>query len=331
MKKAWIWPCALLVILSCILLLLPEKETAPPETVGSEEVLAPLSTEADSAEETKAKEPFTPKTLLAHYGFEAETPYLTVGEGKDFSTLSQAVEQAEDGDVILVFPGLYEESVRAAQKTLSILGLDRETCILRYPNGDYFAPPLEMGSGLLANLTVHATAQEQVEGTVAKAYAMHVDFHISRQNRFLVSDVSFLNDDNTVLGIGLRADFTLRFQNCLVECLGDQTAFFCHDDPSVANSKNQRLEVENCDFVNHGEAYTLYLQSQELLGSEISCLWQNCRTANSGSENLLFVRHDGPKLEENKGWLSLTNWSLDPASHANTPEALNTTKSASPN
>lgn len=74
-------------------------------------------------------------------------------------------------------------------------------------------PPLEMGSGQLINMTIYAVGEEKKETSVAKAYAMHVDYDISKGNRLYVKNVDFINDDYQVVGIGLRNGFTLKFEN----------------------------------------------------------------------------------------------------------------------
>ena len=38
-------------------------------------------------------------------------PALTVGEGKQFATIQEAVNAAKDGNVIEVYPGTYTEAV----------------------------------------------------------------------------------------------------------------------------------------------------------------------------------------------------------------------------
>ncbi len=250
-------------------------------------------------------------------------PALTVGEGKQFATIQEAVNAAKDGDVIEVYPGTYTEAVCVTEKTLTIQGTDKEKCILQYPNGDYLVPPLEMGSGVLKNMTIHATHQEQVPGSIAKAYALHIDYHISRNTTFTIENVNFVNDSYQTLGIGLRNDFTLTFKNCSFICKANFNAFYCHDDPGGVKAPNQQLVVDNCYFENNGSTPTIMLQSQEQEGSDITCLWTNNEILNKGTGKLVDRQFWNPKVSEEEGWLGMTYWKNSSKSSGNTAEELN--------
>lgn len=320
--------CLAVLFFAVVLLFLVSCEKEAPVKTEVSPTIDTVETKIDSSSETEdpaLSEETREETLTERYGLGDIDPkkILCVGEGKTFATISDAVYAAKSGDVILVSRGTYRESVHAAGKKLFIIGEDRKKCILTHPNGDYFSPPLEMGAGMIANMTVDATGQKQVQGAIAKAYAMHVDYNSSIGENLLAIDVDFYNDDNTVLGLGLRENFTLIFRNCLIECRGDQTAFFCHDDPTKYGSASQRLVVENCLFYNHGSAPTLVLQSQEAAGSSVSCLWQNNQVVNSKSDNLLHVRYDGTKIAGEGGWLGMSFWKNEAASCQNTLSELN--------
>ena len=274
----------------------------------------------------KSKEHTAVSSLLEQYALTEQgqtSSVLTVGFLRDYPTLQRAVDAAEDGDVIVVFPGKYKASVHATSKTLHILGQSREKCILTNPNADYACPPIEMGSGTLANLTVHATDAAIAEGAVAKAYAMHTDFDISKNASLEVLDVNFINDSYQTVGIGLRANFTLRFRNCLFQCNGDNNAFYCHDDPTADNSVNQNLVVEHCQFVNSGQKSTILLQSQEAPGSQIRCVWKNNTVENNGSGKCFDVFFWNEKVSQIPGWQTMTYWENSPDSQGNNLPQLN--------
>ena len=256
-------------------------------------------------------------------GCTSEKKPLTVGEGKQYPAIQAAVDAAKDGDVIEVYPGTYTESVCVTGKTLTIRGTDKEKCILQYPNGDYLNPPLEMGSGVLQNMTIHATHQEQLPGTIAKAYALHIDFHISRNNTFTIENVNFINDSYQTLGIGLRNDFTLTFKNCSFVCEGGYNAFYCHDDPSGVEAPNQKLVVDQCYFENNGAAPTILLQSQEQVGSDITCVWTDNQVLNKGTGKMVDRQFWNPKITDGAGWLDMTFWKISEKSSGNNAEELN--------
>lgn len=262
-------------------------------------------------------------TLGVFCGCDDQGRMLTVGAGKMYATIQEAVDAAQDGDVILIYPGTYTESVCVTGKTLTLQGTDREACILQYPNGDYLTPPLEMGSGKLLNMTLHATAQMQKPGAIAKAYALHIDYSISRNNTFTIEDVTFVNDDYQTVGIGLREAFTLRFKHCSFICKGDKNAFYCHDDPTGVAAPNQQLIVDGCYFENNGTTSTIMMQSQEQEGSDILCLWTDNEVVNKGVGKLVDCQFWNPKVSDRQGWLGMSFWENSSKSSRNTVSELN--------
>ncbi len=50
---------------------------------------------------------------------------LEVGEGRDFTTVAEAVGQAGKGDTIVIHPGTYNESSLVISETIVIMGMDR--------------------------------------------------------------------------------------------------------------------------------------------------------------------------------------------------------------
>lgn len=262
-------------------------------------------------------------TVGVFCGCEGQENSLTVGEGKMYKTIQAAVDAANDGDVILVYPGTYTESVSVVGKTLTIKGINRDTCILQYSNADYLEPPLEMGSGKLFNMTIHALGETQKPGAIAKAYALHIDYHISRNNTFTVENVTFVNDDYQTVGIGLREAFTLHFKNCTFICKSDKNAFYCHDDPTGVPAPKQNLIAEDCYFENKGGAATVMLQSQEQEGSDITCLWTGNKLVNKGSGKLVDCHFWNPKVSDREGWLGMSFWTNSSRSSGNTAAELN--------
>ena len=79
---------------------------------------------------------------------------LTVGPGRMYQTISEAVAAASDSDEVLVYPGVYSESVHAWGKRVRIRGTSKRDCILRHSAMHYADPPLEMSRGELSNLTI---------------------------------------------------------------------------------------------------------------------------------------------------------------------------------
>lgn len=179
------------------------------------------------------------------------------GEGH-FTTISEAATAAAEGDTILVFPGIYEEAVIIPEKELTIIGLDKETCILQNCFQSYMTPPLEIAAGTVKDMTIYsyrpetevvigkdsngALVNEDVavndvaliyEGVIPASsfsnYAVHVESDYSYGRTLTFENCILKSDCNYVVGAGLRGDFTMQFIDC--ELLGRGTAgnIYMHD------------------------------------------------------------------------------------------------------
>ncbi|TKK68581.1 nitrous oxide reductase family maturation protein NosD [Ilyomonas limi] len=50
---------------------------------------------------------------------------ITVGKGKDVATIHQAIDKANNGDTVLVYPGEYHEKNILINKSIALIGIDR--------------------------------------------------------------------------------------------------------------------------------------------------------------------------------------------------------------
>ncbi len=182
------------------------------------------------------------------------------GSGQ-FTTISEAVEQAADGDIIWIFPGIYEESVQMAQKELQLVGVDPRFCVIQNCREDYFNPPLEVAAGKISNLTIYAyrgdatpigSASTSVRGgdelapeikyNVAAVYAgaiplesftgyaVHIENRYSYGRTLTFENCIFKSDCNYAVGAGLRGEFTLSFKGCELIARGSAGDIYLHDN-----------------------------------------------------------------------------------------------------
>lgn len=238
----------------------------------------------------------------------------------DHSTIQAAVAAASDGDIIIVHAGTYTESVKATNKKVYIIGVDRETCILSYSGLDYANPPLEMAKGGVANLTINCTNT----GTpgVNNAYCVHIDSNQSAGETLKFTNVVFNNPVHQAVGIGLRHNFTLTFQDC-VFVADDQAAFYCHDwetNDSQADKTGQKVALNNCILVNNSATYaTIMLQSQELETDCAEFLITGCSATNkdpSGTKISMTMWQN--RSLTNNSYLGSSDWIINPVSSLNT-------------
>ena len=189
---------------------------------------------------------------------------LEVGPTKKYKTIQEAVNVANNGNTILVYPGVYDEQVQATSKTVHIVGIDKYSCILRDRSSNYYTPPLEIYTGSVCNMTIKETADVPTEGVEnieipntglnAKnmAYCIHADWDyniVSGNAKELVIDNCIMTNKNRpCIGAGLRENYWLKVRNCRMESgLSDEGkgrgAFYCHAAPDGQSS--QYLELYN--------------------------------------------------------------------------------------
>lgn len=197
---------------------------------------------------------------------------LSVGVGRQFETISAAVAVANDGDTIIVYPGVYTEAVDAYAKKVHIRGISKAQCLLTYSANNYAYPPLQMAKGSVSNMTIYASWSGDT--TNPRAYCVHIDSDYERGETLAFDNVDFVTDRGDCVGIGTRTDFHLKFTNCLFHAkYGAQSGcIYNHDSESESTGingynvyENQNVEYINCTMINESTAYTIVLQSQERL------------------------------------------------------------------
>lgn len=248
---------------------------------------------------------------------------LPVGAGMRYVTISDAVAAAGPNDIVLVFPGTYNECVEAWGKYVNIIGTSRDECILTYGGGDYDNPPLEMSHGVLANMTIHTTSETQT-GT-NPAYCMHVEDSTAAGSSLYVSNVRFINDQHQTVGIGLRNNYTITFENCSFENNAGRNALYCHDYETVTTGlNNQNIHLINCSFRNSSPTNaTIALQSQEIENNRATLLAQRCIVKNTAGGAEISMTKYGGRDQGGGNFLNSTDWLLDEMSALNTLAAIN--------
>lgn len=152
------------------------------------------------------------------------------GSGQ-FKTINEAVAFAdrymsrEDEVTIIVYPGVYKEVIFAAGKRfVSLVGVNRETCIIRDDSGEYNNAPVRIqGNSYVANLTLIATHRDAsdfiVEGVLQRnaAYAIHIDdAHADDDNDYVctVFNCKLYSEQSAAAGIGLQKNQTVNIESC---------------------------------------------------------------------------------------------------------------------
>jgi hypothetical protein len=149
--------------------------------------------------------------------------YFTVsknGNGQ-FSTIADAVNNVPDGSVILVMPGEYKEFVICGAKNVSIIGVDKDKCILWNDSGKYEETPLYINKGVVKNMTIKSTFNPLIDYSAISnfAYALHCDI-LGENGTLLIQDCNLISDFNNTIGAGAVNNHSLIVRNCYVEATG---------------------------------------------------------------------------------------------------------------
>ena len=184
---------------------------------------------------------------------------ITVGKsGAMFDTINKAVDYArplanENNQItILVYPGTYKEVVNLLGTSyISIVGVNKVTCILRDDSGQYLNAPLRVeGNCFIHNMTIIATHDDDQTTPVdsLRAYAVHADDPGEGITEF--NNCVLISYQNAAFGCGTHTNQTVKLINCELYsyCPSESTmkengALFLHDGQGATN---QNAIIKNC-------------------------------------------------------------------------------------
>lgn len=208
---------------------------------------------------------YTPYEFL---GYETiKSRILEVGKNHYYKSVMSAVNDADNNDIVFIHSGIYtNEVIDASTKTISIIGEDRDRVIIENDLGTYTKPPLQMGSGLLRNVTLIAlyTDNPSADADGTRPYALHCDYDILAGKSFRVESCILRSWLNSGVGFGLRLDGKMSFDDCVIESKGQRVALFGHDSASSALSGNQYLSIKDCIIEASNYNYAVRFDSQRM-------------------------------------------------------------------
>jgi len=176
--------------------------------------------------------------------------HVTVGKARcAYSSIQQAINSVPNCLITLViYPGTYNEHLVLIQRNISLQGTNKDTCIIQDDSGNYYNAPLtSSGNGQISNLSFIST-HNKANYTIP-SYALHCDAYGAGTMKF--SNCKFLSYQNSAVGIGMRQDQTIIFDNCEIENISNYGAgFYCHN-AQFQNVTNQHLILENCNITTN--------------------------------------------------------------------------------
>lgn len=185
----------------------------------------------------------------------------------NYTTVTEACQNAGEYNTIYIMPGVYEneEIWGTNTKTLYLVGADKHTCIIKNNTGQYAHPPMNIGSGLVQNLTIYAEKTDTSNDE--KTYAIHAESHKMHNNSLRIDNCILKSDFGPALGMGMRSGCHVELSNTDFICTKADDALYFHDSDYDAYLGEQNITIRNCLIYSPKCWHTIYLQSQEKEGS----------------------------------------------------------------
>lgn len=200
---------------------------------------------------------------------------VSVGKiGCDYTTINAAlyniIDNIDNPITILLYPGTYIESVNLCGRYISIVGVNKETCIIKTFTNDYWNPPIDMAcNNNLFNLTIIADDDGVTTPTLGvgnmPAYGIHFDISsryenqgIKVQGRATVQNCRIISKHQHAVALGLWTNQYLEFINC--EMYSPATSAFRAHNYYPAGGTNQKLLLRDCQIWNEGSFSPCVLQ-----------------------------------------------------------------------
>ena len=237
----------------------------------------------------------------------------------DFTTLTECVRQAKDMSVIYVKNGLYgNEIVKAWLKTVFIIGESRDGVIITNSTGEYATPPVEMGTGLLRNLTIYAKNPGGLTPT-NKGYALHSESTVYNYFKFEVDNCNILSDWRQSWGMGMRGSMVYNAHN-----VNFDGGVYFHDNEH-ADGTVQKIFFDTCNITRNDTGAALIFQNQQMANADIDVRFNRCFIKSLQGSEILFYKWDSIKktVIPATGFADFPSWKLSSFSWGNSEAALN--------
>lgn len=256
----------------------------------------------------------------------------TVGAGYAYTTIQDAINVANNGDIIEIMPGTYNEAVtipgatgdvHTSTKDINIKGFNRDECILTHDIGDYYNPPLEIASGLIENVTIIGTGTTLTDGSNQFAYCVHIDYNSAENKSLQFKNCRFINTVYPCVGVGMRNGLKLSFVDCIFEC--DTSAAFLMHEQQASDKTDQSIQFENCTFISNASGDgTIHVQESDgYTGNNVTLTFARCIIKNTNSGPLAKLYIIGQTEGERTGWLNSKIYHLSVGSALNSDTLFN--------
>lgn len=199
----------------------------------------------------------------------------------DYRNVQAAIDAAQEGDTIVVFPGTYPRfSNYENHKLLHIIGVDKNSCIIYDDSSDYRTPPVSWCNGTISNLTIiedHSNPDPSLQTgddedgknfNLERAYSIHMDGYYAAGKTIRIENCIIKNTKRAAIGMGLKQDNTVEIINCdiwsgvptrdIQDIVIKRGAWYVHNASEEQNVTGQKLFAAN-NRVYCDDIWTLYI------------------------------------------------------------------------
>lgn len=173
-----------------------------------------------------------------------KTLFVDKNDENCYNTIQEAINDAKDGDIIYISPGLYEETVDTGTKCLSLLGQNPYNTIIMSRTGEYSKPPLICCSGFIDGIQFYGKKDDEIDYSEVKGpmYACHLDQRWNedkKKRKVKFRDCVFINEHAGAIGAGVVEDSDVTIESC--HLYAEKAAFQCHTQKGDTGNSNIRI------------------------------------------------------------------------------------------
>lgn len=162
----------------------------------------------------------------------------------DYTTISDAVTNANNGDTIYIKDGEYKETV-VVNKYVHLVGQSKQNTVLYQDIGDYNNCPLLITQGSVCNMTIKSLAPDDTSGLSSYAYAIHLDKNFASEAKYQKCEIyncDIYSEVNDAIGAGTNYASEYNIHDCLLHVAHNPVkagacGFKCHNGQNQTTGK----------------------------------------------------------------------------------------------
>lgn len=199
----------------------------------------------------------------------------------DFVTIQEGVTNVESGDTLLIYPGVYEENVEIMDKTVNLIGVSRDECILTANSEKYHYIPLTIGAGKVYNMTIYGTRTDEINTLPCElpdydsndllsiyrwqqcfpGYTIHIDQNYSYGRQLHIDNCKIISSNNQCVGIGSRGENQIIISDSELIANGLGGCVYFHNTQTQEMSGEAQFIMKNCELRNYKCPYVIAMHS----------------------------------------------------------------------